>query len=242
MPMGLFTNVHRLRLTDAKHLFLRVLLGCLSVLAVAFACPHSFGAAERVVSGIVIDSAGFEVANASVQAMPRKEEKNGGTVGSLSWMKTDSHGRFSLRLSSGRYKIVAKDEADGYPDPVFMLSADPTDRFPEISVQEEDISGVRVMLGMRGGVLEGDLRDQETQNPIPQGKVVIRDARNAEAYVEVFPDKLGGQFQFTVPNKPVLVSATAPGYATTYFGNREEVTLSGGEHRHITIELTRRKP
>jgi len=109
MPMGLFTNVHRLRLTDAKHLFLRVLLGCLSVLAVAFACPHSFGAAERVVSGIVIDSAGFEVANASVQAMPRKEEKNGGTVGSLSWMKTDSHGRFSLRLSSGRYKIVATD-------------------------------------------------------------------------------------------------------------------------------------
>ena len=91
------------------------------------------------------------------------------------------------------------------------------------------------MLGMRGGVLEGEVTEKETGNPLQQAKISIRDARNSAAYVEVFSDK-SGHFEFTVPSKPVLLSATARGYETTKFG--EEVTLSGGEHRRISLELT----
>lgn len=94
---------------------------------------------------------------------------------------------------------------------------------------------MRVVLGTRGGVLEGDLRDALTQQPIPNAKVTIRDAQSPNAFVEVLADK-AGHFRFTVPNKPVHVIATAGGHeATRYEG--EPLILSGGQHRSVKIKL-----
>jgi hypothetical protein len=188
---------------------------------------------KRVVTGVVTQSDGAVAATASVAIFPLQEQS---VAGDLTWTRADSQGRFRLTLKPGRYVVRAKDEADGYPDPSFLLSADPNARFPEISVDETDVSGVRVTLGAQGALLEGSLTDRESQSPVSNGKVVIRDAHDHAVFVELTPDK-AGHFQFTVPSKPLVISASAPGYVTAFVGNAEPVTFSGGEHRNITIEL-----
>ena len=210
-----------------------LLLAFLTVLALARVSGSlSETITKHIVTGVVTDADGSEVANAYITAMAT----DGSSGGDLSWVHTDTHGRFRIALKPGRYLIRAKDEASGYPDPNFLLSADPIASFPEIVVDQADILGVRVRLGSKGGVLEGDVRDQETQSPVTQAKVTIRDARKPDVFVEVFSDKTG-HFQFTVPKKPIQILATAPGYTTTYFGTGEALTLSGGERRSVVIEL-----
>jgi hypothetical protein len=161
-----------------------------------------------------------------------------GTVGNSPnpWIQADSRGRFGISVSPGRYKISARDDVDGYPDPAYWLNADPTAIFPEVTIGQKDVANLRVVLGKRGGILAGEVIDQTARKPIPNGKVAIVDARNKGAYVEVFADAYG-QFQFTVPSKLVLVSATAPRYKAAAFAAGAGVTLSGGEHRQIVFEL-----
>jgi hypothetical protein len=188
------------------------------------------------VVGVVADSHGSPAPGASVEAFPIEET---GSAGHLSWVHTDKDAGFRLTLRSGRYVIRAKDEKNAFPDPNFLLSSDPSAKFPEITVADADVSGVRVMLGVKGGIIEGTLRDEQTHQVISQGKVTISDARNPEVFVEVPVDK-AAHFEFTVPRKPIRISATAPGYSTTYFGNKGELTLSEGERRSVEIELRAR--
>jgi hypothetical protein len=108
--------------------------------------------------------------------------------------------------------------------------------FPEVTVGQEAISGVRVVLGKKGGVLEGRLRDSATLLPIPKAKITIRDARNPEAFVEIFTDK-AGHFQYTVPSKPIQIVATAAGHIAAFYANGAELTLSEGEHRAVDLDL-----
>lgn len=213
---------------------LKQLLLALSSVSLACAPAHAGQSSMPVVSGVVTNADGSTAMNASVEAMSIPSENSSGSSTQLTWVKTNSEGKFRISLLPGRYQFRAKDETDGYPDPNFLLSADPSAKFPEILVEHADVSGVRVSLGARGGILEGDLRDEATQMFVPKGKVTIRDARNPEALVEVFGDAKG-HFQFTVPSKPILISATAPGYTKTSF--REELTLSAREHRAIIIKL-----
>lgn len=192
--------------------------------------------AAHSILGVVTDSNGTAIAGASVAAIPIDER---GSAGNFGWVHVDDKGRFHLVLKQGRYIIRAKAEADGYPDPSFLLCSDPSAMFPEVTIEQADVSSVRVVLGMRGGVLAGDLRDEATQQAVPNGKLTIRDARQHDAFVELSANQ-GGHFQFTVPNKPVQIAATAPGYEMARYGNGQEIALSDGEHRSVTIWLTRK--
>lgn len=100
-------------------------------------------------------------------------------------------------LSPGKYIVRAKSEADGYPDPTFLLATDTGSASPEISVESSNVSGLAVTLGHRGGILEGIMLDKHTRASV-SGKVVIRDAHKAEAFVEVSADSTG-RFRFAVP-------------------------------------------
>ncbi len=232
--MALFTNVRLLPLTEGDGVGMNFLLALVLLLTPT---PSENPSARHSVTGTVVDSTGAVAPDALVQVIPRGEGNGRGIVSSgPGWVKTDQ-GRFSLSLLPGRYKVLAKDETDGYPDPIYQLNDDPTARFPELSVGKEDISGVQVVFGMRGGTLEGEVRDARTLKPVFQAKVTIRDARNTQAYVDVFTDK-NGSFQFAVLSKPIVISATAAGYKAKAVENETAIVLSQGEHRTIAIELS----
>lgn len=209
----------------------------LSLLFALTATPIPISADRRdgkyTISGSVIDSDGMPVASARVTVMPISSP---GTAGELISTDVDHNARFRIALAPGRYVIRAKDEGHGYPDQNFLFSADPNARFPEIFVQDSDISGIKVILGSKGGIIEGFLRDKVTFRPISNGKVILRDAAKLDVFVEVTADK-NGHFKFAVPNKPILISASAPNYSSANFQNGGQLTLSGGEQRNITIDL-----
>lgn len=206
-------------------------------LALAAAAPAD-GEKPVAVSGQVFALNGSPVTHALVASFPIGGSGSGGNV---TWVPTASEGNFRLTLKPGRYVIRAKFEASGYPDPTFLFGADPRAEFPEISVADSDVTGIRVTLGGQGGVVEGDLWDSTTRHPVADGKITIRDARNPESYVEVFADK-AGHFQFAVPSKPIRISATAPGYKAATFDTGHELTLSDGEHKITNFELQPNRP
>jgi hypothetical protein len=95
-------------------------------------------------------------------------------------------------------------------------------------------------LGAKGGILIGEIRDQQTHDAISQSKVILRDVRNPDAFVELTSDGQG-RFQLTVPNKPFTILATAVGYQSLQFMGGKPVTLSGGEQRKIILEMNRQQ-
>jgi Carboxypeptidase regulatory-like domain len=192
----------------------------------------------ETVSGTVRDAAGHFVAHAYVEAIPVITKQSGGTVGNLPnpWVAADANGKFILNLARGRYRIRAKDEADGYPDPSFWINLDRSAKFPEIMVSDKGITDIKVVLSRQGGMIRGQLRDAETRKPIAGAKIRIQDARNADAYIEIFTDS-SGHFQYTVPGNPLLFSAASQGYKATAFENGGAVTLLPGEHREFQIEM-----
>jgi hypothetical protein len=193
---------------------------------------------QGTVTGIVTDSTGVAVAHASVDAHANVNAAN--IVGDRMnpWIQADARGRFSLALPRGRYKIIAKDDEDGYPDPVYLLNADPTAEFPEITVGSEDITGVRVVLGKQGGVLEGQVSDRESRRPLFAAKITIRDAKNPIAYVEIFSDSTG-YFRFSVPAKPILISCSADGHKKEDFAKGGTITFKASERRRVDFDLQR---
>jgi len=199
----------------------------------AFLCAAEPQTEDAVIKGQVVASDGSEIQSAQVTAIPITTS---GHAGHLHWTNTDGHGQFHLVLKPGRYQIRAKAEADGYPDPNALFSVDPSARFPTISVAQSNISGVRVILGAKGGILVGNLRDRQSHGAISHGKVILRDARDSNRFVELTTDGQG-RFQFTVPNKAFTILATAPGYKAAYFMNGQSLILSSGEQRNITLEL-----
>ena len=187
-----------------------------------------------VVSGVVVDDQGVPVARAVVAAMSIQRS---GVAGQLSSTQSDKDGQFRIDLGPGAYLFRAKAEAQGFPDPNFLLSRDPKAVFPRVTVGEENVSGIRIVLGQKGGIIEGDLLDSQSHEPIVCGKITIRDSSNVNAYVEITTDR-DGRFRFTIPSRQISISATAPGYRGAQF-SEGAVRLSGGEHRSISIKLER---
>ena len=194
-------------------------------------CNVAADSEKYTVAGTVQSAEGTPIPNTLVTAIAMAA----GSSGSASSVHSDEDGRFRLLLSPGKYVIRAKKEAEGYPDPNFLLTANAKASFLEISVKSSNIEGLAVKLADRGGVLEGNLLDKDTARAL-SGKVLIRDARNPDAFVELGTDSTG-HFQFAVPAKALLIIAVVPGYKEQYFDGGREFILSGGERRSISIEL-----
>jgi len=184
------------------------------------------------VTGVVTNVDGSRIAGACVSAMPTDRS----SAGTLECTHSDQNGVFTMRLRAGRYLIRARDEAEGYPDPNFLLSKDPATRFPEVLVSHSDVSGLSVVLGSKGGVIEGEIRERNNGMPISKAKVTISDAHDLKAFVEVFSNQ-SGHFAFTVPRKAIVISVSASGYKAVRLYDGTEFTLSGGERRDVTVEL-----
>jgi hypothetical protein len=102
-------------------------------------------------------------------------------------------------------------------------------------VEESDLTGEPVALGARGGILSGDLRDNANQQPIPKGKVTIRDAMHLSRSLPMQRAASGSLSRAShcksrqprrIPDKPPWDGRT--------------LTLSPDGRRSIVIELTRK--
>jgi hypothetical protein len=207
-----------------------------TILSIAFACLaiRAITQTSFAVAGQVVTSDGSGAPHASAEAVPLVRAGEEINMSELHWKQADNEGKFQLTLPPGRYEIRAKDEIDGYPDPNFLLSKDPNASFPIINVDSQQRPEVRVKLGAKGGTLEGELLNQATHSPVKRGKVIIADAQNPSIFVEVVADK-GGYFHFAVSSKQLRISGSAPGYVVSSLAG--SLTLVGGEHRKITLEL-----
>lgn len=68
-------------------------------------------------------------------------------------------------------------------------------------------------------------------------KLTIADVHRPEAFVEVFTNELG-EARFTVPNKKLRVTVSAPGYISWKAAPETDmITLGNGEHRRLVFEL-----
>lgn len=224
--------------TRANNSFVRNTCGTVVWFVVACAVPCLLFARaanpNRTLHGIVVTSQGSPVAGAQVWAFPVTSR---GWVGNVPRVATDKKGQFTLIVSPGRYVIRAGAGQSEYPDPDAVLSADPTAHFPMIVVGAADVSGVVVRLGKRGALLDGGVYDAKSGRPIPNAKVTIRGTQN-DGWVQLTCDKQG-KFRYILPSKPVVISAAASGYKLARFAGGQRLTLTGGEHKTISLALTR---
>lgn len=205
------------------------------LLVVALQVAH--GATVR---GQVTDASGNPVSHALVQALERPQSSTAdGIVGSKlnPWVQADDQGRFQLQLAPGRYKLLAKDEIDGYPDPLPLLNEDRTAQFPEITVSTQDVTDVKIALGQPGGSIFGQVLDSTSGKPVPGAQVLIVDANDPQAYVKLTTDAFG-RFSYTVLSKQLRVSGSARGYAPA--GPQQDIHLAKGEKRQVTIGVKRK--
>jgi hypothetical protein len=157
-------------------------------------------------------------------------------AGELNWVTTDELGQFRLIVHKrGGYVVRAKKEADGYPDPTFLLCADSAAKFPEVQVHDANIADLVVALGAKGGTLLGAVVDDSGQ-AVPHVTVKIEDADGPSAFVELTADEKG-RFRFVVPPKPLRISATASGYRPTLFQGGERIRLAEGEQREVVVRM-----
>jgi Carboxypeptidase regulatory-like domain len=210
-------------------------LWCALLLGISTTCF-----AQPVISGSVLDGKGVPLADCVVEAIPMNTNPSAKTTitsGPPLLTTTGADGRFKINVAAGRYRIAAKNEPMGYPDPTYLVNSDPSGSFPFVTA-EQDVSGVVVKLGTQGGVITGEVKSSDTNSPIPRAKITVRDLRNG-SFAEYFADDQG-RFSFAIPARPVLISADAPGYSRSVYQNGSGVSLSGGDKRTITLTLLRR--
>jgi hypothetical protein len=194
--------------------------------------------AQLTISGKVVTSDSKPLDHAFVQARPAFGHR-GGTVGDHPgdpWVQIDGEGIFKLAVNPGRYRILAKSERDGYPDPTFFLNFDPTSVFPLVNVGGKSIAGAKVVLGRRGAFVEGTVRNASNHVAIRGAKVKFELVANSVAFVEVFTDA-NGRFQFAIPAKPIRVTVSANGFKEVAIDGGAGMALSSGERRTLLTEL-----
>jgi hypothetical protein len=116
----------------------------------------------REIKGVVTDQNGVPVSEATVYAVPQGLVLDDIALRSV---ETDSDGKFDFRgrLELESYKLYARKDEDGYPDPLDRFYADSKVNAPRVDLTRDRPSAtVTVKLGEKAGVLEGRVIDAET--------------------------------------------------------------------------------
>jgi len=132
------------------------------------------------IKGVVIDEAGNPVDLALVMAREIEPVPPSGTVevqmGAVPWIETDKEGKFVIRgLTVGhQYKVYAKKEEDGYPDPT-IPTYNPNDEAPVVTASDapRPSADLRLQLGPKAVAFHYDLKDAVTGKEIRSYSVTV---------------------------------------------------------------------
>ena len=117
-------------------------------------------------SGTVVDQTGAPVAGAIVYAVAQGLLLDDAIPRST---KTDGNGAFDFHrhLDRGTYKVYARKDADGYPDPLDGFYTDPNAEAPKVELSEaHPTASVAVKLGPKAATVAGRVVDANTGAPV----------------------------------------------------------------------------
>lgn len=203
--------------------------------------PSDPGASNwAMVSGRVLDSDGRSVAGARISAFPLDVAVSGGMPRQPI---TDQDGNYRLVLPAypGKTRLCAIKENAGYPDTQGLLFASSQDVMPEVSLTPgRRMEHVDIHLGPPDGVVQGSIVDAVTGVPVAKSRITLhRTSPEAVYWTSLGSD---GHFVYALPNAPIEVSVTAPGYLPWKYKDRltgvNKLVINSGDHRNIVIELT----
>ena len=178
---------------------------CLIVLLLIF----PLAAAPATVRGVVINPSKAPVLDAKVSLTDVYKA----AAGVVSYVATDSHGRFTIaNVPLGTYFVHAQKCDSGYGDPAFAFFAVGAPAFPKIKIETEDQQeSVTVKLGKPGGVLAASIVDAERGTSVERVRYRLSIAEDPHLYISSSATEDG---KILTPAPPLLLDleVTAPGY------------------------------
>jgi carboxypeptidase family protein len=185
-------------------------------------------------TGVVLDSSGSPLAEATVYALPEKDmTKQIRTT-------SDSSGHFTLRgIPAGAAYLHAYKETDGYPYNFFSFFKSPGERTPvKIKIAAGKVtSNVVLQMGLRAAYLQFDIANDDGAPVDGELSFDRQDIRG--------PYRRGvsaGEL-LMVPPVPFRLTFKAPGYLPWHYGgqrwqgNEGFIRLKSGETLRVPIRL-----
>ena len=217
-----------------------VLLLVLSVLVVSPDSVESKQYRSGTIEGIVTDSAGSPVPNATVYVL-----QNGRTPATV----TDAQGNFVLKnVAIGKQRIFAYKESDNYPNPVWSFYGDAHSQegFPLVTVPENGpLRNVIVRLGPKSARLLLTVSDAITKQPISGAAVFLNHEGKPKTLFNPGAAGRSGELAVLIPvGVAIKLKVTAEGYQTWNYRDRnskppDAIQLKTGENKNMKIELTK---
>jgi Carboxypeptidase regulatory-like domain len=186
------------------------------------------------INGTLTDQVGSPVAGATVYAVPQFLTFEGTTPRSV---KTNARGEFDFRggFQIGTYKLYARKDEDGYPDPLKGFYADLKVEAPSVALTEDHRSAtVKVKLGDRAGVMAGRVIDADSGAPVKAFLVFLDGDGNRR---EILAD---GQYREILPaGKDLILMVTALSPQSREHRPIAPLRLEPGQEIHQDISVSR---
>jgi hypothetical protein len=150
--------------------------------------------------------------------------------------------RLSVPPFTGRTRLSAAKPSSGYPDTQGLLFASGKENMPLVHLLPgASLEGINIILGPPDGTLTGRVVDKITGTSVPNARITLHRSDPESVYSSSLP--FDGSFSFALPQAPIGLLITAPGYLSWKYRDdktgRAAVVLSGSDHLRITVELSR---
>jgi hypothetical protein len=192
-------------------------------------------------SGHVYESDGKALGGAKITLFPLETGIGGPIMPSA--LTGEDGAYFMVAPPLGKTRILASLEGRGYPNSFYKIFASPEDHFPEVNlIAGAALREVDIHLAPPDGVVEGAVIDKENGATIRFAQIALRSAAEPTVFLSsgVGPS---GHFQYALPNMPISVSISAPGYNTWVYiepsTHAQYLKLNSSEHRTLSVELVK---
>lgn len=187
------------------------------------------------IKGSVTDANGNVVRGATVYVVPQDISFESMAPRSTT---TNTAGEFDFRggFALGTYKLYAKKEADGYPDPADKFYADPKIEPSTVELTEDHPSAeLNATLGDRAAVLAGRVIDVNSGAPLKATLVFMDDEGNSRRVT------VNGKYRTLIPagkDVTLLVMVISADYGAQ--APVPSLRLTSGQEMDMDIPLSKR--
>lgn len=211
---------------------MKTLLALITLTGILLAqSPTKHSVAE--IKGTVIDESGSAVASATVYLVPQGLTLDNVTPRSV---KTDGKGTFDFRggLELREYKLYARKDVDGYPNPVDSFYSDDATGPTEVTLtRRRPFLTVTVKLGQQAAVVSGKIFDSSSGSLVKASLGFLDGEGNGHSIVT---DR---NYRFVVPSdKDLTLMVTVLEPAGRPLIPRAPLRLQPGLHVYLDIPVS----